>query len=504
MENSPLKKITENSKATQHDKKSMVYSSVIPVDPQAIHWAYRHSREQLGGFKKVNRWIKTNQDKLVMGATLLVLALAAIGWFWFSPVFEQQLLRLTNSDTFNWFTAISLSLLALKVAFLGFLFWNNRRYKPVASVSDTELPVISVIVPAYNEGKQVWETLHSLVNSDYPAEKLEIITIDDGSEDDTWTWMLRAKNELGERIQLYKQAHNAGKRQALYRGFKQAKGSIFVTVDSDSLVKADTLRQLVSPFVVDPQCGAVAGNVKVLNKQKAFIPRMLEVSFAFSFEFVRAAQSNLGSVLCTPGALSAYRKTAVMRCLPAWINQQFMGQPSDIGEDRAMTNMIMKQGYTIRFQQNAKVLTQLPEKYRGLYRMFIRWERSNVRENLMMSRFAFGQFRPGKQWGARILLLNQWMHMLTAYPALLALLVLLFIQPALLVLSTLTGILAFSSLPALFYAWRNRSSEALWAYVYSVFYAFGLFWVTPYAMATAARRGWLTRSLADKSLQQAA
>lgn len=499
MEISRIHHSEEKTNKIQTEKNSFLYSSVIPVDPQAIGWAYRQSRQKFIGLGKVNSWFNLQNDKLLMGTTLLVLVTAAIAWWWFTPVFEQHLLRWSGTSTFTWFTNITLGLLAIKLAFLGFLFWANRRYRAIPSVSDQELPHISVIVPAYNEGKQVWATLHSLVKSDYPAEKLEIITIDDGSEDDTWTWMLRAKNELGDRIQLYKQAKNAGKRQALYRGFTQAKGSVFVTVDSDSLVMPNTLRNSVSPMVVDTQCGAVAGNVKVLNKEKAFIPRMLEVSFAFSFEFVRAAQSQLGSVLCTPGALSAYRRTAVEACLPAWINQHFMGQPSDIGEDRAMTNMIMKQGYTIRFQQNAEVLTQLPVKYRGLYRMFIRWERSNVRENLMMSRFAFSNFRPGKQMGARILLLNQWMHMLTAYPALLALMLMLFMQPALLVLSTLTGILAFSSLPALFYAWKTRSIEALWAYVYSVFYAFGLFWVTPYAMATAARRGWLTRSLPEQN-----
>ena len=143
----------------------------------------------------------------------------------------------------------------------------------------------------------------------------------------------------------------------------------------------------------------VAGNVRVFNNQHAFIPKMLNVSFTFSFEFIRSAQSTLGSVLCTPGALSAYRKDAVMACLNDWINQTFMGQASDIGEDRAMTNMILKQGYNVKFQRNAYVYTNTPEKYKNLYKMFIRWERSNVRENIMMSKFAFKDFRKGRRQG---------------------------------------------------------------------------------------------------------
>src|SRR5690606_29300567 len=156
------------------------------------------------------------------------------------------------------------------------------------------------------------------------------------SKDDTWYWMKKAKEQLGDRISIYQQPQNKGKRHALYRGFNLGKGEVFVTIDSDSIINTDTLRNLVSPFVVNEKCGAVAGNVRVLNNQKAIIPRMLNVSFVFSFEFIRSAQSQLGSVLCTPGALAAYRRNAVMACLDQWMNQTFMGQPSDIGEDRAM------------------------------------------------------------------------------------------------------------------------------------------------------------------------
>src|SRR5690606_32245435 len=159
---------------------------------------------------------------------------------------------------------------------------------------------------------------------------------------------------------------NMGKRHALYRGFNLGTGEIFVTVDSDSVVKTDTLRNLVSPFAVHKNCGAVAGNIRVLNNKKAILPKMLNVSFVLSFEFVRSAQSTLNSVLCTPGALAAYRRSAVFAVLPDWINQTFMGRPSDIGEDRAMTNMILKKGHHVLFQRNAYCYTNVPEKYKGL------------------------------------------------------------------------------------------------------------------------------------------
>src|SRR5699024_6045585 len=270
-----------------------------------------------------------------------------------------------------------------------------------------------------------------------------------------------------------------------------------ITVDSDSVVQKDTLRNMVSPFVKNLSCGAVAGNVRVLNSKKALIPRMLEVSFAFSFEFVRSAQSVLGSVFCTPGALSAYRKEAVMNCLPEWINQTFLGQASTIGEDRAMTNMILKQGYKVFFQRNAYVFTNTPEEFKNLHKMFTRWERSNVRETIAMSKFAFTNFRQGPKSGIRILLLYYWSRLLLAIPLLLLMLLSMAIYPLLFLNGALVGILAFSSVQALFYA-RNRSiSDSFWAYPYSIFYAFTLFWITPYAILTAGRGGWLTRELAE-------
>src|SRR5690606_12364967 len=329
--------------------------------------------------------------------------------------------------------------------------------------------------------------------------KMQIIAIDDGSKDDTWTWIEKAKAELGERVIICQQPVNKGKRHALYRGFHLGTGEIFVTVDSDSVVKKDTLRNMTSPFVVNERCGAVAGNVRVLNNEKALIPRMLNVSFVFSFEFVRSAQSMLGSVLCTPGALSAYRKEAVMACLPDWINKTFMGQPSDIGEDRAMTNMILKQGYHVQFQENAYVYTNIPKRYNNLYTMFIRWERSNVRENIMMSKFAFTDFREGSKVGTRILLTMQWLKLALSYPLILLMLWFILNSPILFLSSTFLSILVFSSVQAFFFAKRNNNvPESFWAYTYSIFYAFTLFWITPYAIATARRRGWLTRDLAIK------
>ena len=445
------------------------------------------------GKKAANPW-----GIFVLGSTFLLMFVASYLFFALENDFAEFHSERMSSTWGSAFLMLAMGLLIFKSAFFAYTLYRYFKYKPIASVSNEELPVTTVIVPAYNEGKQVYDTLMSLANSDYPEAKLELISIDDGSKDDTWYWMKEAKKVLGDRVSIYQQPKNKGKRHALYRGFNIGKGDVFVTVDSDSIVKPNTLRNLVSPFVVDENCGAVAGNIRVLNTQKAILPKMLDVSFVLSFEFVRSAESSLNSVLCTPGALAAYRRTAVFACLPQWINQTFMGKPSDIGEDRAMTNMILKQGHSVLFQRNAYAYTNVPEKYKGLYKMFIRWGRSNVRENIEMSKYVFTNFRKESKVGTRLLFLSQSLKIIMSYPFILFMLFFIVTHPILFFSSTLFGILIFSSFPVLFYAKRYNISESFWAYTYSVLFTFGLFWITPYAIATASRSGWLTRGLATK------
>jgi hyaluronan synthase len=432
-------------------------------------------------------------EYLILLSTFAVLIYAAYLSIKFQPQLEklkQLYLSSTIGTVFLYFTS---ALLILNLLFLVFniilYFW----YKQIKSVGDTDLPTCTIIVPAYNEGALVYKTLLSIAISNYPKEKYQIIAVDDGSTDDTWSWIQKANNELNQSILLHKQPKNMGKRQALYYGFKKAIGEVIVTIDSDSIIEKNTLRNLVSPFVVNKNCGAVAGNVKVLNTKNGIIPKMLNVSFAFSFEFIRSAQSSLGSVFCTPGALAAYKTDVILKIKETWINQTFMGTPSDIGEDRAITNMILKEGYEVLFQKNAIVYTNIPERYKNLYKMLIRWERSNVRETIMMSKFAFKNFRKGSKIGTRIILIEAWLKLLLAFPLAITALALLIAFPVLTATTTLVGILIFSSIQMLFYAKNHSIYHALWAYPYSIFYAIALFWITPYSIATVKKGGWLTR-----------
>lgn len=442
-------------------------------------------------FSKVKSLSKKEFGVLVFVQILMFSAIYAVHNF--SPYFEE--LHFLRMQTI-WGRILVFSMLTIllfQVTFLIYIGYLFFKYKAVEPVSDEELPSCTIIVPAYNEGKLVYETLLSIAASDFPAHKIEVIAVDDGSSDDTWYWINKANQDLGNTITVYKQPVNKGKRHALHLGFTTGKGDVFISIDSDSVVEKNTVRNLLSPFAVNRNCGAVAGNVKVLNKNQGMIPRMLNVSFVFSFEFMRAAQSSLGFVLCTPGALSAYRREAVLHSLKEWIDQKFLGRAATIGEDRAMTNLILKQGYDVQFQRNANVLTNTPTSFKTLHKMFTRWGRSNVRETLMMNKFIFDNFRKENKTGARFIFINQWLNLIVAFPLMILMFYFLMTHPLLYLSSALSATFIFASIQMLFFSKKYNFIDALWAYPYSVFYLFGLFWVFPFAIATVKNGGWLTR-----------
>lgn len=394
-------------------------------------------------------------------------------------------------------TLLLVSLISVSFSFAE-LVWRAVlvfMYKPMPGCDDALLPDCTVVVPAFNEGKQVYVTLQSLAASDYPQDKLKLIAVDDGSVDDTWEWIRRAKEELGERVTTIKQPRNKGKRHALYAGFQRSTGEILVTVDSDSIVEADTLRNLVAPFVKDRKVGAVAGNLRVLNMDKGIIPRMLDVTFVYTCSFMRASQSMVKAVLCTPGALSAYRRSVVMNVVQEWLHQTFCGQAANIGEDRALTNLILREGHHVLFQQNALVRTEVPVTYTNLCKMYLRWARGDVRETIALTRFIFKPFRDGSMLGARINLISSWIA-ITNFQVFLAIaLGLVMLHPVTFGVNAVFGVVMSSSLAAVMYAWRFGSFTSLWAFFYG-FYSFtSLSWIGPYALLTPHKSGWLTRQL---------
>jgi len=196
-------------------------------------------------------------------------------------------------------------------------------------------------------------------------------------------------------------------------------------------------------------------------------------------------------VYCTPGALSAYRTEVALKVLDRWMAQTFLGSKCDIGEDRSMTNFILEQGYDTVYQRSAVVHTVVPTRYKQLCRMYLRWDRSFVREELRFARIVWK--RP---WRWRAIALADTMITNLRYPVIYAALGMLLIgiaQDPEILLRVLVVIGLMSLLYTLYYLRSERSIDFIYGIAYSYFAFFALTWIFPYAALTLRRRGWLTR-----------
>jgi len=385
------------------------------------------------------------------------------------------------------YSALMLIVTAIRVLLVA-------RYKPMRSLSDEDLPSVTVIVPAYNEGADVAKSIDSIARSNYPRAKLQIIAIDDGSKDDTWFHMEGAAKRHPDIVCAIKMDKNGGKRQGLRVGFALAAGDVLVTMDSDSVVAPNSLRNLVTPIAVDPRIGAVAGNVKVQNRNAGVLPRMMRASFVLAFDFQRAYQSVIRSVQCTPGAFSAYRRTAVEAVLNEWNNQSWMGKPSTIAEDRALSNLILREGHEIVFQGTATVWTNVPTSYKQMARMYQRWERGNVRENLTYASFCWKPFRKRYWLHANVDFVLNSAEMVFPYVLIAASLLYSIVNPFFL-LKYLAFIILFGGVMQTYYYMKERDSDWVYGILYNLFWFTCLWWVVPYSILTANNGSWMTRTL---------
>lgn len=368
------------------------------------------------------------------------------------------------------------------------LFW--LRYQPAPPAAFNRAPALTVVIPAYNEGPMVERAIESVATAEYPRGRLEIFVVDDGSADDTWTHIQQAARRYPDLVTSIRFKENRGKRAALAEGFERARGEILVTIDSDSEITPNTLLALAGPFR-DPKVGAVAGKVTVLNVDEGLIPRMLKIRYILAFDFLRAYQSVFRTVYTCPGALAAYRAGVVRNILLAWVNQKFLGANCTFGEDRALTNWILFEGYDAVYQNRAVVRTVVPITYRKLSRMYLRWDRSYVREDIRLARIVWrrplqhvplivaDKLITNLRYPIAYALMGLLIYLLPAHPLALARFILV-----------VGGAAGFYSL---FYLRSERSWDAVYGVVYAYYSLVALSWIFPWAVATVRAKSWLTR-----------
>lgn len=251
-------------------------------------------------------------------------------------------------------TVIAAAVSALRFMLLAFVVRRGR-----ATTLDLReyLEPVSVVIPAYNEEVGIEAAVRSIAASDYPD--LRVIVVDDGSTDRT----AEIVAGLGvENVTLVRQV-NQGKASALNTGVAACDTEVIVMVDGDTIFESDTVREIVKPFV-DVGVGAVAGNAKVGNRGR-FLTSMQHVEYALASEIERRFFSSLGVSACVPGAIGAFRRTAL---------RDAGGLSADtIAEDSDITVAIARKGWRIDYRPAARAWTEVPSTLRALLKQRRRW-----------------------------------------------------------------------------------------------------------------------------------
>lgn len=360
-----------------------------------------------------------------------------------------------------------------------------NRPPPAAATDAAYTPTVTFIIPAKNEEKVIAKTLRRCLQVDYPRDRVQVVAIDDGSEDGTLAEMRRVQAEYPELTVLHWRPCR-GKRHAQAEAFRQSDGEIVIFVDSDSLIEPDAPRRIVRYFL-DPKVGAVSGHADVYNKETNLLTRMQAVRYYVAFRVYKSAESLYDSVTCCSGCFSAYRRSALRRVLPAWLNQSFLGVPSTYGDDRSLTNFLLPD-YKIVYAPDARCQTVVPESWAQFFRQQLRWKRSWVRESLRAATFMWRK-PPVMAASFYAGLLLPLMAPLVVFRALLYNPLAAGIPPYV----YLSGILLMALLYGLYYRIHNANNLWLYGTLFPLLYAAVLVWQLPYAALTLRDNRWGTR-----------
>ena len=285
---------------------------------------------------------------LVVGVIpfLVVLSLGVLGFLGPPIVAALNVVVVVGFSITFFFVSFSIPL-GLKYAYMERKRTSDEKYNPL----------VSILLPAYNEEKVISRTLETLINLKY--ENKEIIVIDDGSTDKTnviASWY----KQFGVKV-LRKP--NGGKARALNYGLLFARGEIVVTVDADGMLPRDAVDEIVK-IMSNRNVNAVSGNVKALNCN-TMLTHCQELEYISAINTLRNSLDLFGAVIVVPGAFGAFRKDAI-------VNTGYY-DPDTLTEDFDLTMKIQKAFGSIAASTTAIAYTEVPATWRGLYRQRMRW-----------------------------------------------------------------------------------------------------------------------------------
>ncbi|MCD4759425.1 glycosyltransferase [archaeon] len=247
-------------------------------------------------------------------------------------------------------------LTTMYVAFLQLIVYFRIKKDFFEDPGKEFTPKLTVLIPAYNEEETIADTLKTVLACDYPKNKLEVMVIDDGSVDKTAQIVKRFKG-----VVLFSKK-NSGKADSVNQGIKKAKGEFIMIIDADSYPNKDAFRELMKYFV-DEKVGAATGTVMVGNKN-TLLEKMQAMEYVL-IAWTRKTLDAMQSVFVTPGALSAYRKSALEDV--GYFDKSIMTEDIEIAWN------LLRHNWKVRMSTRAQGYTTAPTKYRIWYNQRIRW-----------------------------------------------------------------------------------------------------------------------------------
>ena len=244
-------------------------------------------------------------------------------------------------------------------AVLYFLLWENRALEPDFTFNDNA-PMVSVLIPCFNEADNLNTSIPHLLNMDYP--NYELIFINDGSRDNTLQiirdWALQA-----EKIVVLTQ-ENGGKASAMNLGLRYARGKYIVGIDGDSILDYSAISYMVQTLERDETLGALTGNPRVRNRSTV-LGRLQVAEFSSIIGLIKRSQSVLGTLFTMSGVIMCLRRD-MLRELGGW-SENMMTEDIDI------TWKAQTAGYNVAYEPRALCWVLMPETVYGLYKQRLRW-----------------------------------------------------------------------------------------------------------------------------------
>ena len=249
----------------------------------------------------------------------------------------------------------------LVLLWLGYL--QHVEAKTRVEADERFEPLVTILVPAYNEEAVIQGAIRSLLELDYPA--YDVLVIDDGSTDQTYAKAAELEGYYGRATVRVVSKSNGGKASALNTGIGLARTPFVLCMDGDSRLSAGTLKYAM-PHFRNPHVGAVAGNVKVVNRRNLWT-RLQALEYIEGLNMARRAQGFVHAVNIVPGPIGIFRRDALSRA---------GGYDTDTyAEDADLTLKLLTHGWHIVYEDQAIAYTEAPENLFDLLKQRYRWTR---------------------------------------------------------------------------------------------------------------------------------